>query len=75
MARDLLEREADGAHFRLIGVGAADFTPAEAADQGDLVDNDIGREKAREQAIDSLRERFGAGAIIRGLAFGAKRPD
>ena len=71
-ARGLLEREFDGARFRLLGVAATDLVLADCADQGDLVDTTIGREKARETAIDSLREKFGAGAITRGLAF---RPD
>jgi DNA polymerase IV len=73
IARDLLEREADGSSFRLIGVSTADFAPAAEADKGDLVDKDVSREKAREQAIDSLRERFGAKAVVRGLAFGDKQ--
>src|SRR5579863_581727 len=72
IARDLLEREADGASFRLIGVSIADFAPAAEADKGDLIDKDVGREKAREQAIDALRERFGQKAVVRGLAFGEK---
>jgi len=74
VARALLEKELDGARFRLLGVSAADFAPAEAADRADLVDKDIGREKAREQAIDSLREKFGASAVVRGLAFTAPAP-
>jgi DNA polymerase-4 len=74
VARALLEKELDGARFRLLGVSAADFAPAETADRGDLVDEDIGREKAREQAIDSLREKFGASAVVRGLVFRATAP-
>ncbi|MGA2042429.1 MAG: DNA polymerase IV [Roseiarcus sp.] len=73
-ARGLLEREMDGAPFRLLGVATADFVAADAADRGDLVDQAAGREKAREQAIDSLREKFGAAAVIRGLAFAASPP-
>jgi DNA polymerase-4 len=76
-ARALLEKEADGrTRFRLLGVSTADFVAADGADQGDLVDKDIGRERAREHAIDSLREKFGAGAVVRGLAFrtGAAKP-
>ena len=69
IARDLLKREADGASFRLIGVSTADFTPADEADKGDLIDVGVKREKAREQAIDALRDRFGAKAVVRGLAF------
>ena len=74
VARSLLEKEIDGARFRLLGVSTADFVASEAADQGDLVDKDVGREKAREHAIDSLREKFGASAIVRGLAFKAAPP-
>jgi DNA polymerase-4 len=76
IARALLDKEMTGARFRLLGVAAADFVAPEAADQGDLVDKDAGREKAREQAIDSLREKFGGGAVVRGLAFkaGAAKP-
>jgi DNA polymerase-4 len=76
VARALLDKEMNGARFRLIGVSTADFAPAECADQGDLVDREIGREKARERAIDSLRDKFGSGAVVRGLAFRAapKRP-
>jgi DNA polymerase-4 len=76
VARALLDKEMDGARFRLIGVAAADFAPAESADRGDLIDKDVGREKAREHAIDSLRDKYGAAAITRGLAFKAttKRP-
>jgi DNA polymerase-4 len=74
VARALLDKELDGAGFRLLGVSAADFAPAETADRANLVDKDIGREKAREQAIDSLREKFGASAVVRGLAFTATPP-
>jgi DNA polymerase-4 len=74
VARGLLDKELNGDRFRLLGVSTADFVAAEAADHGDLVDNDVGREKAREHAIDSLREKFGAGAIVRGLAFRPPAP-
>ena len=73
-ARGLLEKEMDGAPFRLLGVSTADFSPAASADQGDLVDKTVGREKARESAIDSLREKFGSGAVVRGLAFRTAAP-
>jgi len=69
VARALLDKEADGARFRLIGVAAADFSSPETADRGDLVDHAIGREKAREHAIEALRDKFGSGAVVRGLAF------
>jgi DNA polymerase IV len=72
VARELLERETGMASIRLIGVSTADFAPAEEADKDDLVDRDIGRQKAREQAIDALRDRFGAKAVVRGMALGER---
>jgi DNA polymerase-4 len=68
-ARALLKSQPEGEFYRLIGVGAADLRPGEEADGFDLVEGDRGREKAREGAIDALREKFGAAAIRRGLAF------
>jgi DNA polymerase IV len=76
--RPLLEKELASGPFRLIGVAAADFSPAEAADQGDLADQAIGREKARESAIDALRAKFGRQAVQRGIIFaksGADKPE
>jgi DNA polymerase-4 len=69
-ARDLLQREADGTRFRLLGVGVSTLASAEEADPADLVD---GRAAEAEHAIDRLRARFGDEAVIRGLAF--ERPD
>ena len=68
-ARALLEAQPEGTAYRLIGVGASDLKPASEADEADLIEGDRGREKAREAAIDALRDKFGAAAIQRGLAF------
>jgi DNA polymerase-4 len=68
-ARALLEAQEAGTAYRLIGVGAGDLTPATHADEGDLLEGDRGKEKAREAAIDALRDKFGAAAVQRGLAF------
>ena len=73
--RDLLMRECDGSSFRLIGIGISDLSAAEDADQGDLVDTGIVKERAKEDAIDSLRERFGTSAIVRGIAFTKAKKD
>ena len=67
-ARALLAREADGTAFRLIGIGAAPLAPEELADKGDLADTQTPRRRARQEAIDSLRARFGDSAIRRGRA-------
>jgi DNA polymerase-4 len=68
-ARTLLAREADGTAFRLIGIGAGGLAPLEAADHGDLADPDARKSVARQGAIDKLREKFGAGAVVRGRGF------
>ena len=67
-ASALLAREADGTAFRLIGIGAAPLAGAALADKGDLADTQTPRRRARQEAIDSLRARFGESAIRRGRA-------
>jgi DNA polymerase-4 len=68
-ARALLEAEPAGQAYRLLGVGAGDLAPADGADAADLIEGDRSREKAREAAITTLRDRFGAAAVQRGLAY------
>jgi DNA polymerase-4 len=65
-ARGLLEREADGTKFRLLGVGLSALTTADQADPADFVN---GRAADAEHAVDRVRARFGEDAVIRGLAF------
>jgi len=65
-SRGLLEHEADGTRFRLLGVGVSALAAADEADPADLVD---GRTALAEHAVDSVRARFGEGAMVRGLAF------
>ena len=68
-ARPLLEAQPDGAAYRLLGVAATDLAPATCADADDLLTRDGGRERFREAAIATLREKFGPAAVQRGLAF------
>jgi DNA polymerase-4 len=68
-ARALLDAEAEGTPYRLLGVAAGDLAPASAADEADLIEGDRRREKAREAAIATLRDRYGDAAVQRGLAF------
>jgi DNA polymerase IV len=65
-ARGLLEHEANGTKFRLLGVGLSAIDSADQADPADLVD---GRLAQAEHAVDSVRARFGDDAVVRGLAF------
>ncbi len=65
-ARLMLAREADGTAFRLIGIGAQPLLPGQLADQPDLADPRAPRRVAAQAAIDALRARFGAKAVMRG---------
>lgn len=67
-ARTLLAREVDGTFFRLIGIGAASLADALDADRDDLADQARSRGAKRQQAIDALRARYGAEAVVRGRA-------
>jgi DNA polymerase-4 len=69
-ARGLLEHEADGTRYRLLGVGLSVLANADEADPADLVD---GRAAQAEHAVDNVRARFGDDAVVRGLVFEA--PD
>jgi DNA polymerase-4 len=69
-ARSVLEREADGTKYRLLGVGLSALTTAEHADPADFVG---GRAADAEHAVDRVRARFGDDAVVRGLAY--ERPE
>lgn len=66
LARALLAKEATGTEFRLIGIGAAPLVSSSEADQGDLADRITPKRAAAQAAIDTLRIRFGDGAVARG---------
>ncbi|MES0808456.1 DNA polymerase IV [Roseibium sp. SCPC15] len=68
----LLEVEADGRRFRLIGIGVSDLETAERADPQDLVDESAERRKNAELAVDKLRNKFGKSAVELGLTHAAK---
>jgi DNA polymerase-4 len=67
----MLTREADGTPFRLLGLGAQPLRPAAEADTIDLADPDSARRVARQQAMDRLRDRYGAAIIVRGRGLNA----
>jgi DNA polymerase-4 len=64
----LVEQEADGRAFRLIGVGAADLLAADQADLPDLLDPERERRARVERAIDQVRAKLGDKAIAKGRA-------
>jgi DNA polymerase IV len=63
---DMLNAEAKGGRYRLIGIGIADLVPAEKCDGADLFDQGGARRDAAERAMDKVREKFGSGAIRKG---------
>ncbi len=65
-AAPLIDREADGTAFRLLGVGLSEFAPADQCDPVDLADPDAQRRKRVETTLDELRDRFGADSIVKG---------
>jgi len=69
-ARPLLAKEATGAAFRLIGIGAQPLAPGAEADPPDLADPDAARRAAKWNAVEALRQRFGATAVVSGRGLG-----
>ena len=69
VANRLLTREADGRAFRLIGVGAHDLIEAAESPQRDLL-RDGPNDGPVDRALDSVREKFGEAAIVKGRGFG-----
>jgi DNA polymerase IV len=66
-ARHLLSGEIDGTtKFRLIGVGADGLVDSAAADLPTLFDQEDGRRRHLEEAIDDIRRRHGNAALLRG---------
>ncbi|MEQ8251133.1 MAG: DNA polymerase IV [Oceanibaculum nanhaiense] len=72
-ALPLLEKEATGTAFRLIGIGASALADPADADPPDLVDPDRERQKKIEGAMDAVRKKLGDAAILKGRGFPGKR--
>ena len=71
----LLENEADGRRFRLIGIGVSDLESSARADPEDLLDQAAERRKSAELAVDKLRDKFGNSAVELGLTLAARSAD
>ncbi|SMX46176.1 DNA polymerase IV [Actibacterium lipolyticum] len=68
-ARNLFDQVGDQGPYRLIGVGLADISAAEAADSsGDLLDPQAKQRAKAERATDEIRKKFGRDAILKGRA-------
>jgi DNA polymerase IV len=64
--REMLARETDGTAFRLMGAGVSALRPGTEAGDTDMLDR---RSASAERAMDSLRKKFGQGAVIRGISY------
>lgn len=74
VARQLLKKECvQKKAFRLIGVGATELCDASSADHGDLADTGVVKTAQMEHAIDTLRKKFGTGAVQKGITL--RRPQ
>lgn len=65
----LLQREADGTAFRLIGIGVSGLEAAQGPDPVDLLEPLLARKAAAERAMDRVRSRFGRTALVRGKLY------
>tara|TARA_R110002124_G_scaffold63350_29_gene173292 strand:+ start:5453 stop:6775 length:1323 start_codon:yes stop_codon:yes gene_type:complete len=65
----LLQPEADGTAFRLIGIGVSGIDIASGSDPADLLEPAIARKAAAERAMDRVRTRFGREAVVRGKLY------
>ena len=74
-ARPLVEREADGRAFRLIGIGAEGLVEGVQADPPDLLDRAAARRTGIEHAIDAVEAELGPGLLMRGRGFKPREPD
>ena len=64
----LLEKEANGRKFRLIGAGISGLT-SPVGDSGDLLDPDAIKRGMAERASDKARAKFGRDAVMTGRGF------
>jgi DNA polymerase IV len=67
VSREMLAKEIDGTAFRLMGTGVSALRLGSQADDTDMLDR---RAAHAERAMDDLRKKFGAAAVIRGIAYG-----
>lgn len=68
----LLEKEANGRHFRLIGVGISDLSEP-IGDSGDLLDPSAFKRGVAERATDKARQKFGKDAVMTGRSYRQKK--
>ena len=66
----LLQREATGTAFRLIGVGISNLVESSPDDEAQTLDARVAVRAKAELALDHIRAKFGRGSVGRGIGFG-----
>ena len=69
-ALPLLQREATGTAFRLIGVGITGLVEARPEQETETLDITTAARAKAELALDKIRDKFGRAAVARGIGFG-----
>ena len=70
-ALPLLQREATGTAFRLIGVGISTLSAADPKTETETLDANTATKAKAELAVDKIRDKFGRAAVGRGITFGS----
>lgn len=71
--RTMLQKEATGQRYRLIGIGVGDIQDAADADPLDLADPGAQQRRKVEAAIDAVRTKLGKSSIGKGRGLEIKR--
>lgn len=70
-ALPLLQREATGTAFRLIGIGISGLVEARPEQETETLDSTTAARAKAELAVDRIRNKFGRTAVGRGITFGS----
>ncbi len=70
-ALPLLQREANGTAFRLIGIGISSLIEAQPEQETETLDMTTAARAKAELAVDRIRDKFGRAAVARGITFGS----
>ena len=71
-ALPLLQREATGTAFRLIGVGISGLVEARPEQETETLDSTTAARARAELAVDRIRDKFGRASVGRGITFGSE---
>ncbi len=74
-ARPMLAKQANGTRFRLIGIGISNLLAVDHDPALDDLDFNAAQRARAELAMDSLREKFGKGAVNLGRGLKSQRKD